>query len=128
RPIFGVKELIPNCSQHFHYQTPKSDAPKFIQKLIVLFHTLRNKASTACFTQSLRCNAVQLGFVPSNCFGCLQARIDHLKSCCSDASGAEIHMPSCDVQFENYSFDKRTSQPAVPPSSFSPSEHAKQQT
>ncbi|KAL2921655.1 Cysteine-rich receptor-like protein kinase 25 [Bienertia sinuspersici] len=109
RPICGVKELIPNCSQHFQYQTPESDAPKFMQKLIVLFHTLRNKASTTCFTQSLRCNAVQSGFIPLDCFSCLQAGIDHLKSCCSDASGAEIHMPSCDVQFENYSFDKRTS-------------------
>ncbi|KAL2944148.1 putative cysteine-rich repeat secretory protein 22 [Bienertia sinuspersici] len=109
RTICGVKELISNCSQHLQYQTPESDAPKFMQKLIVLFHTLGNKASSACFTQSLQCNAVQSGFVPLDCFGCLQAGIDHLKSCCSDASGAEIHMLSCDVQFENYSFDKTTS-------------------
>ncbi|KAL2893274.1 Cysteine-rich receptor-like protein kinase 29 [Bienertia sinuspersici] len=128
RPIFGVKELIPNCSQHFQYQTPESGAPNFMKKLIVLFHTLKNKASIVVSNYKFSNGYENSGFVLSDCFDCLQAGIVHLKSCCSDASGAKIHMPSCDVQFENYSFDKRTSQPAVPPSSSSPSGHAKQQT
>ncbi|KAL2931100.1 putative cysteine-rich receptor-like protein kinase 39 [Bienertia sinuspersici] len=118
RPIFGIKELSPNCTYQSSYNIPEIEAEKFSQKLNILFEKLRTNVSSSewdsgykfskgyeMVSPKLQVNgAVQCNpdLSPPDCSDCLQTGIEQLESCCNTSHQAGFYGPSCSVEFDSH--------------------------
>uniref|UniRef100_A0A803LKV9 non-specific serine/threonine protein kinase n=1 Tax=Chenopodium quinoa TaxID=63459 RepID=A0A803LKV9_CHEQI len=141
RPIFGIKELSPNCtSLRYKFKIPASDVEKFRYKLSILFDGLKNVVSArdsrnkfAIGFENVTASLSVYGLMQCNpdlsnsdCSDCLQVGIRQLEPYFSNVTGAGIYGPSCSLQFENYRFMYMSSNSQLPilSPSASPSNHS----
>ncbi|KAL2931101.1 Cysteine-rich receptor-like protein kinase 29 [Bienertia sinuspersici] len=98
RPIFGIKELSPNCTYQSSYNIPEIEAEKFSQKLNILFEKLRTNVSSSEWDSGYKFSKGYEMVSPK-----LQVNgIEQLESCCNTSHQAGFYGPSCSVEFDSH--------------------------